>query len=140
MSKSKKLGSDKNYIRPEITYQEKLTVEEISKKLEGYEKVENISEVPLNTHIRYFTIQDGKKIFRTGGFLHNKNSADTFVMLTNGKSTWSVQVNTSIFFRKLSHNDEIEALHEHYKKIIEEKDKKIEKLEKNIKSLKKNDK
>ncbi len=130
----KKLGSDKSYQRPKTTYQEKLSAEEIESKLEGYQKVENIAEVPLNTHIRYFTINpDGTQVFRTGGFLHNKQNADTYIMLSNGKNSWSVQVNNSIFFRKLSQKDEIDAIHASYKQKLEEKDRTIEKLKRYIK-------
>jgi hypothetical protein len=130
----KKLGSDQTYKRPKVTQQEKLSAEEIANKLEGYEKVDDIAEVPLNTHIRYFTINpDGTQIFRTGGFLHNKQNADTYVMLSNGKNIWSVQVKNSIFFRKMSQKDEITAIHSMYKKKLEEKDEIIEKLKKYIK-------
>lgn len=131
----KKLGADKSYKRPKVTYQEKLSGDEIAEKLQGYEKVDNIADVPLNTHIRYFKKQpDGTQVFRTGGFLHNKQNADVYVMLSNGKSIWSVQVKDTIFFKKLSHNDEIAALHTLYKKKLDAKDKKIALLTKYIKS------
>ena len=138
MSKyAKKLGSDKNYKRPKTTYQEQLTADEIAEKLQGYERVDDISEVPLNTHIRYFTtLSDGSQAFRLGGFLHNKNNADTYIILNNNKNMWSVQVKGTIFYKKLSHKEEIEALHEMYKKKIHEKDAIIQKLKKYIKTNK----
>ena len=37
-----KLGTDKSYKRPNATYQEKLSADEISEKLQGYEKVDDI--------------------------------------------------------------------------------------------------
>ncbi len=136
MSKSiKKLGSDKTYKREKKTYQEQLTADEIAEKLQGYAKVDDIAEVPLNTHVRYFiTLDNGTQVFRLGGFLHNKKNADTYVMLSNGKNIWSVQVKGTTFFRKLSHNEEIESLHQSYKKKLEEKDLLIKKLKNYIKT------
>ena len=56
-----RLGND-DYKRPKKTMTDKLTAEEIKSKLEDYIEVEDISKVPLNTHIRYFTeVQDEKK-------------------------------------------------------------------------------
>lgn len=134
MSKfSKKIGSDANYKRPDVTYQEKLTNEEIADKMKGYVKVDDVSDVPLNTHIRYFTIgENGEKKFRSGGFLKIKTDPDRYVILTNGKVDWPVQISESILFRKLSHNEEIDALHTYYKKKLEERDNLIQKLKKFI--------
>lgn len=129
----KKLGSDRSYKRPKVTYQEQLTADEIAEKLQGYERVDDISEVPLNTHIRYFTTnKDGTQTFRTGGFLYNKNNAETYVMLSNGKNVWSVQVKGAVFFKKMTHHDEIAALHALYKKKLDEKELVIKKLKKYI--------
>jgi len=125
----KKLGTDTTYKRPKVTYQETLTPEKIQKMLEGYVKVDDISEVPLNTHVRYFQKQpDGSQLFRTGGFLHNKTNPEVYVMLSNGQSIWSVNVETATFFRKLSAKEEIKALHNMYQKQLAEKDDIIEKL------------
>lgn len=131
----KKLGSDPSYKRPKTTYQEKLSLDDISEKLQGYEQVHDIAEVPLNTHIRYFVKQkDGTQTFRTGGFLSNKQNADKFVMLSNGKQGWSVQVKGTVFFKKMSQKDEIAAIHAQYKKKLDEKDEVIAKLKKYIKT------
>lgn len=136
----KKIGTDKTYKKPKITYQDKLTADEIADKLQGYEKVDDISEVPLNTHIRYFdTLPDGTQKFRTGGFLYNKQNPEQYVLLSNGKVTWPVQVNKTIFFRKMSHKDEISSIHALYKKKLQEKDSVIEKLKKYIKAKGLND-
>lgn len=131
----KKLGADKTYKRPVTTYQENLSADEIADKLQGYEKVDEIADVPLNTHMRYFAKQpDGTQVFRTGGFLHNKQNAETYVMLTNGKTIWSVQVKDAIFFKKMSQKEEIDTLHAMYKKKLAEKDDTIDKLKKYIKA------
>ena len=136
MSKyTKKIGSDPAYKRPKKTMQEQLTAEEIAEKLQGYERVDDINEVPINTHLRYFTTEkDGTQVFRMGGFLQNKQNADKYVYLSNGKISWSVQPSKTIFFRKLSHTEEIDALHRHYKKKLAEKDIQIEKFKRFIKN------
>lgn len=131
--KIEKLGSDKSYKRPKITYQEQLTGDEIQEKLSGYVKVDNIADVPLNTHIRYFIINDdGSQSFRLGGFLHRKDNADVYVRLSNGKNTWSVQVANAIFYKKISHKEEIESIHAMYKKKLKEKDEIIKKLKREL--------
>ena len=129
----KKIGDDKSYKRPKHTLQETLSSEEINNKLQGYERVQNISEVPLNTHIRYFSYENGNYVFRLGGFLKNKQNSDKYVVLTNGKIKWTVQVPNTIFYKKMSHSEEIEAIHEMYRKKLEEKDRIILKLKKFIK-------
>jgi len=128
--KKTKLAADKTYIREVVTYQESLTSDEIKKKLEGYKKVSNISEVPIDTHLRYFIKNpNGETSFRLGGFLHNKENCEKYVVLSNGKKTWSVQIPNTIFYQKLSHKEEIAELHEYYRKKLEKKDKRIRKLE-----------
>ncbi|ANB50419.1 hypothetical protein [Powai lake megavirus] len=135
MSKfSKKLGSDSSYRRPKMTYQDQLSQDEINEKIQGYSQVDDISQVPVNTHIRYFITQDdGSYAFRMGGFLKDKSNSDKYVVLTNGKNHWSVQVKDTIFLRKMSHTEEIESLHETYRNKLHEKDKIITKMEKIIK-------
>lgn len=131
----KKLGSDASYKRPKTTYQQTLTADEISEKMQGYQKVDDISEVPLNTHIRYFVKnKDGGQDFRTGGFLYNKQNPDKYIMLSNGKNVWSVQIKGATFFRKLSQKEEISAIHARYKKKLAAKDETINKLRKYIRS------
>ncbi|AVL94627.1 hypothetical protein ma241 [Moumouvirus australiensis] len=134
MSKySKKLGSDNSYKRPKKTFQETLSADEITEKIKGYCGVDDITQVPLNTHIRYFiTGDDGSPVFRMGGFLKDKSNADKYVILTNGKNHWCVQINGTKFLRKMTHNEEIESLHEMYQKKIKDKDYIIKKLEKFI--------
>lgn len=117
----KGLGSDKTYVRPKTTMTEKLTAEEISEKLQGYVKVDDIEDVPINTHLRYFVTKDGKTEFKLGGFLHRKDNADKYVRLSNGKVSWSVQTATATFYRKLSQTELIEQ----YEARLAEKDAEI---------------
>ena len=89
--------------------------EEIADKLKMYKKIdslEELSKIPLNTHIRYFSVDKdakGKKTkkFRLGGFLNNKDTYDKYVILTNKNISWSVNTQTSILYRKLN-DDEIQ--------------------------------
>ena len=132
---TKKLGAD-NYKRPKVTLQEQLSAEEIAEKLQGYVRVADgeIEDVPLDTHLRYFILdEDGSQQFRLGGFLKNKTNANKYVVLSNGKNSWSVQVNNTVFFRKLNHQEELEQIHELYRKKLKEKDDVIKKLKKYIK-------
>lgn len=131
----KGLGSDKKYVRPKTTMQEKLTAHDIVEKLKGYSKVEDISEVPLNTHLRYFTVKDGKQEFRMGGFLHHKANADQYVRLSNGANSWSVDTSVATFYRKLSQKEIVEQ----YEIRLAAKDKEIKKLKKYISKLEKNE-
>ena len=82
------------------TVQESLSPDEIKKMLIEYILVDDIDKVPLGTHIRYFSEQNGKKMFRLGG---NLTKIDIeYIVLSNGKVTWSVQKATSTFFKKMS--------------------------------------
>lgn len=141
-----RLGSD-DYQRPKKTLQDKLTAEEIKDKLKEYVEVEDISQVSLNTHLRYFTERiDEKtkkktKAFRLGGFLVNKNNYEKYVILSNvpdvggvnpNKKTWSVNTQKSIFYRKQT-KDEI---NEEHQEEIDELYEEIETLKKELKKVK----
>jgi hypothetical protein len=132
--KDSKKNSD-DYDRPKKTYTDNLTTEDIEKKLEDYKKVEDITKVPLDTHLRYFIKQkDGKLVFRMGGNLKINTKLPDYVILKNaiGKE-WSVQVKDTIFFKKMS----ISEIKEEYEKIIDELNVKIKTLKNRIKELEK---
>ena len=96
------------YNRPEYTHQDLLSEYDIKEKLKDYKLITNINVVQLNTHIRYYTF-DAKtkgKIFRLGGFLKQIDNQNRFIMLTNGKCTWSVQLLQSTLYQKMT-DDEI---------------------------------
>ena len=134
-NKSKRFTND-NYKRPKKTIQDKLTPEEIEEKLEDYIEAERIQDVPLNTHLRYFSIitekKKTRKVFRLGGFLINKNNYEKFVVLSNGSSKWSVQTSKSIFYRKMN----IKEIKENYEEEIYELRSKIKKLKKEVRKYK----
>ena len=140
-----RLGND-NYKRPKKTLTDKLSAEEIKNKLEDYIEVEDISKVPLNSHLRYFTEKydekkkKSSKVFRLGGFLVNKNNYDKYVVLSNvpdtgvinnNRKTWSVNTQKSIFYRKQT----MDEIKEDYKDELEELYDEVDKLKKQVKKL-----
>ena len=89
------------YKKPEKTYQMKLTEEQILEKLKDYVEIDDINTVPINTHIRYYiTDSDNIKHFRMGGYLIKIDIVAGYIALSNGRSSWSVQLNTAILYRK----------------------------------------
>ena len=122
-----KRSTQDNYKRPKKTFQDKLTPKQIQELLVDYVEIDNIKDVPIDTHIRYFVKDKNRKLFRTGGFLLNKAKADKYIILTNKKISWSVDTKKSILFRKLSgkelteiHNDEVDELKSIIKKLYKE--------------------
>ena len=131
----KRISKD-DYKRPKHTIQDKMTEEEIEEKLEDYIEIEDIFKVPLNSHIRYYTLIPGKdgeikKAFRLGGQLKNKDNADKYIILSNGKVTWTVQMETSILYRKMT----IEEIKEDYENIIKDLEESNLQLKKDNKKL-----
>jgi hypothetical protein len=101
-----RLSRDTTYKKKNNSYQNNLSPNEIKKKLEEYQQVDSIYDVDLNTHLRYFTLdKNGKKQFRLGGFLTKINKENKYVILSNGKLSWSVQIEDSIFFKKVSFSE-----------------------------------
>nr|QFG74475.1 MAG: hypothetical protein [Megaviridae environmental sample] len=139
---TKRLTRDKNYSRPRNTYQEKLSPKEIKKKLEEYRIVENIFDIEINTHVRYFTVNSntGEKQFRLGGFLTKINKNDNYVILSNGKFSWSVQINDAIFFEKMSFSELkeelIQKISEKYKKDLDKLKVQNSNLKRTLKEIK----
>lgn len=135
---TKRLTHDKSYKAPEQTYQSTLSKEDISKKLEGYNRVESnkLNKVPLNTHIRYFVInpKTGEKQFRLGGYLTKIGDNNEYLVLSNGNFSWSVQFANTIFYKKMSTNEYKEQV---VTEIEDDIKKKMEYLMKENKELKK---
>tara|TARA_B100001057_G_scaffold454381_1_gene500125 strand:- start:41 stop:529 length:489 start_codon:yes stop_codon:yes gene_type:complete len=84
-------SSNGQYSRPDVTITDKLqTKEEMLKRLENYERVEDIDEVSISTHVRYVTLDKEKKqVFRLGGLI--KRIHPKYLILSNGRHSWSVQ-------------------------------------------------
>ena len=90
--RTKRLGKDTRYKRPSGgTITDSLqTQSAMVEKLKNYARVDDIDDVNLSTHVRYVTLdKDGVQCFRLGGILTKK--ADDYVVLSNGKFSWSVQ-------------------------------------------------
>lgn len=127
--------------KPTKSIQANLTPDEIKKKLEEYKLVDNINEVPIGTHIRYFTNdkKTGEKLFRLGGFL--AQNAKDFITLSNNNNRWSVQKNNAIFYKKMSFTelkDElIRKISKKFEKEIEALAAENERLKETLKQVKK---
>jgi len=108
---TKRLTRDKSYTRPKKTYQESMTNKEIEDKLKDYKKVTNILQVPINTHLRYFTTdKTGAKVFRLGGSLTKVGDNKKYVVLSNGTLSWSAQIDTCQFYQKMNETELKEEL------------------------------
>lgn len=116
-------GSDDKYIRPDTTYQDNLNENQIKEKLSEYKEINLLNEdCLLNSHIRYFTINDysKKKHFRLGGFLKKIDKDKKYIVLTNNKQSWCVNLDKSITYKKIDYSD--------YKLLLEENNKMKKKI------------
>ncbi len=120
-----------DYIRPEITYTDKLSKKEIEALLIDYEQVNDLNDVPQGTYIRYFEDKDGVMKFRIGGILTIKTGLPNYCILYNNKVSWSVQVKKCIFFRKITTAE----IKKEYKELLDKKDREIAELQSYIKKL-----
>lgn len=111
---TKRLANDKKYERPEKTYQDNLSNQDIKDKLKDYKKVIDIKTVSIGTHIRYFA----QKNFRLGGTLNKVDPEGRFIVLGNGSLSWSVQIPTSIFYQKMTESEYKDELKKELKKEI----------------------
>lgn len=135
--KIEKTYAKNGYVRPEKTFTDQLSKEQIEEKLEDYTKVEDIYKVPLGVHIRYFSNINGKLVFRMGGQLYKNNGLPDYIMLNSGTAQWSVQTKDTIFYRKMTlteikqeYQTIIDNLIEKNKKLKEENKKLLEKIDK----------
>jgi hypothetical protein len=129
------------------TFTGNLTKDEIEEKLQDYKLVDDISKVPLGTHLRYFVMKNGTKLFRMGGNLKRNLDLPKFIVLVNALGTeWTVQIKDTTFYKKMSlkeikeeYDGIIDELHEKIKKYktkIEERDNTIIELQETIKKIK----
>ena len=136
-------GKNKQYLRPDKTYQETLTNQEIIEKLKEYKKVEDIKHVSIGTHLRYFSVnpKTKEKVFRLGGNLNKIDPEGRFIVLSNGSVSWSVQIPNAIFYQKLSDVEIKEELKKEIRKEmlteVEQSENELESLKKEIKNLNK---
>lgn len=129
------------------TFTSNLTKDEINEKLQDYKLVDDITKVPLGTHLRYFIMKDGTKLFRMGGNLKRNLDLPKFIVLVNAVGTeWTVQVKDATFYKKMTlkeikeeYDIIIDELHEKIKKYktkIEDRDNTIIELQDTIKKIK----
>ena len=120
--------------RPEVTYTDQLSKEEIQDKLADYSRVDDIYKVPLGVHLRYFIKKDGQMLFRMGGQLFKNNGLPDYVILKSGNNAqWSVQIKDTIFYRKMTSTE----IKEEYEEIIKKKNEKIQMLKEKLKKYEK---
>ena len=143
---NKRLTYDKKYKRPDKTYQDMLTNQDIKEKLKEYKKCADIKKVSIGTHLRYFTIdqQSKEKVFRLGGTLNKIDQEGRYVILGNGTISWSVQIADTQFWQKLTEIEFKEELKKELKKelatedlssnnhLIEQENKELKKEIKNL--------
>ena len=116
------------------TFTENLSKDDINKKLEDYKLVDDMSTVPLDTHLRYFIKKNGEMLFRMGGNLKRNLDLPNYIVLKNAQGIeWTVQIKDTIFYKKMS----IKEIKEEYENIISELHDKIKKLKNKIKELEK---
>jgi len=120
---SKKLSNYKfnnNNNNNNKTFQELLTPEKIKEYLKNYKIVNDIKKVNINTHIRYFTTDNktNKKLFRLGGNLIEIGSNGQYIKLSNGTLSWSVQLENTIFYEKMTEEEYLEELKEELRETI----------------------
>lgn len=123
-----------DYIKPTLTYTEKLSKKDIEDMLIDYERVNDLTTIKLGSHVRYFETSENDDIkFRIGGNVIFIKLPD-YIMLGNGNVKWSVQIKKSVFFKRI----DILTLREEFKYEISLKDKEINELSILIRDLKKN--
>jgi hypothetical protein len=119
---TKRLTNDLAYQKPTTTYQQTLTNQEIKEKLKEYKQVSDIKTVSIGTHIRYFVenLKTKKNDFRLGGTLQRIDPEGRFVILSNGKITWSVQIQSpkATFYQKMVESEIREELKKELKKEV----------------------
>ena len=129
-----------NFNRPKTTYTDTLqNKKSMQEKLKNYERVDEIEDVAISTHVRYVTLdKDKKQVFRLGGLLKKIHSK--YVSISNGTFTWSVQryhyenqgdeepIFETVFFR-------IIPKEERYINVIKDQEQRIKDLESKLKSL-----
>ena len=139
---TKKLTKNNGYSRPDKTYQDKLSNQEIKEKLKEYKKVVNIKAVSIGTHLRYFSVdpKSKEKVFRLGGTLNKIDPEGKYIVLSNGSVTWSVQIPNAIFYQKMTEAEFKEELKKEIKKEmmseVQTPYENVEELKKEIKNLK----
>lgn len=116
--------TDDDYKRPPLTVSDILSPEEVKRILRNYEQVTNLSSLLQGDIVKYFEILDnGKYKYKPGGRVIVNKQPD-YIVLSNGKKSWSVQLNKHVLFREI----DIDKIILKYEEIVKGKDKRIEEL------------
>ena len=98
------------------TIQDNLTQEDINILLEEYNQIESIIDLKEGIHIRYYTLikKNGsvQQVFRMGGTIIKIDLKKNYAVLSNGKITWSIQLNDNIIIYKKMTIDEVKQFYE----------------------------
>ena len=125
------------YVKSEKSFQELLSKEDIDILLENYELVNSKYEIKVGLLVRYYSLinkdNETQELFRMGGTVIKTDFEKDYVVLTNGKVNWSVQINNATFYKKLT----IEELKKNYENDIENMDIKLNKYKNYIDKIKK---
>jgi hypothetical protein len=128
-----RLGDD-NYVRPKFTATDLLTREEIELRLKNFEKVEpeDVEKITPGTRIQYFDISDDKDFrYRPGGSVIT-NKYPLYIVLANGRKSWSVQLKTNILYKE----KDISKIEAAFEEKLKEKQQTIDQLLHHIEKLK----
>jgi hypothetical protein len=131
-----------NYQRPQQTFQENLSRQQIKEQLKEYKECTDITMLSVGCHVRYFSYdpKTKKKLFRLGGSINKIDPEYRFIILSNGTISWSVQIANTTFWKKLTESEYKEELKEEIRKEIMTEDVESssnKKLEKENSELKK---
>jgi hypothetical protein len=128
-SKVSRLGDQSDtdsYQKPEKTATDLLSPDEIKKRISNYEQVhgEALAEIVPNTRVQYFEVLEDKSFKYKPGGIVIVNKYPDYMVLSNGRRNWSVQLINHIIFKEI----DIDSLKSNYDTIIAEKDRQIEQL------------
>jgi len=123
--------SEDNYKITGNELQRHLIEEDVIALLEEYDEVDDTNILKSGMIVRYYTITHNKngsinKKFRLGGTIIKVDHENKYLVLGNGRISWSVQFNNSIFYKKMSLDD----VKDFYENELDKKDIKIKKLKK----------
>jgi len=121
-----------NYIRPEIMPNDFINPLELKKRLKFYDLVYDAVDLNSGMHIQYIEYYENTFRYKSGGILITNKYPD-YIVLSNGRSSWSVQLKNNIIFKQKS----IYEMKQIYDNIIYKKDMTINELKNKIKLLQK---
>lgn len=132
MIKQNKSLINDNYVKPDITATDLLSKEQIISRLKNYEQViPTIKNLPVSSRIQYFEILDTDNFrYKPGGTVI-VNKYPKYLVLTNGRKNWSVQIKSHVIFKQKDVSD----IENNYETIIRHKNNEIRQLNKKNKDL-----